>query len=172
MWIVMAVPRSTNNSAPAGRLVISFDLGTTQSAVAVAYLRLGIHERFTTHRHLFFSLTSLRYLGQPDLVDVVDKWDEHKMYLGRVPTAVLYDDKGTVSIPSLGSAQLRILIFTPHQFAGEQLLGCGAEAIALAEQEENRGAARTWPEHFKMQLHPNRDLPTKRGYFRRNSGSH
>lgn len=43
----MEAPGSKSETADAARLVISIDVGTTQSAVALAYLPSGILQRFT-----------------------------------------------------------------------------------------------------------------------------
>jgi len=100
------------------------------------------------------------------------------LHLERVPTAVLYDEEGNVSIvlyirhPLLGR-----LTFVPSLWTSHQLIACGAEA--LAARAENRGRSWGQPEHFKMQLHPtfnpsNKKLPVHKSLLsvlRHNCGS-
>ena len=51
------------------------------------------------HRFSPITYPALSNLGRPPLIDFVDRWpaQEHAVHLARVPTAVLYDEEGSVS---------------------------------------------------------------------------
>ena len=100
---------------------------------------------------------------EPALIDVVDRWpaQESSIHLARVPTAVLYDEKGNVSIPHLQCPYgYRVDV---QLVAARQLLACGAEAVAASAGDERYLQGQL--EHFKMQLHPTFNPSAKKFLF-------
>ena len=62
------------------------------------------------------------------MIDFVDQWHPEKLHLGRVPTAVLYDDEGKVSM--IPDQTLRIHRRPLMLYLCYKVLACGAKAAA------------------------------------------
>jgi hypothetical protein len=83
------------------RLVLSIDIGTSQSAVAVFYCKRGKVERTLASHTELTSLVS----DAPPIVTHVARWpgQEGAIYEEKVPSLLIYDADGKVCVISLAS---------------------------------------------------------------------
>lgn len=89
-------PTATTTDTREDKFILSVDIGTTQSAVAVYYKnKQGVVFRLCFLRQTDIARTEG---SRQPLVTHVSRWpgQEAAMYDEKVPSALMYDDQGTV----------------------------------------------------------------------------